>query len=80
MRLDDEAVSVPAGSFVLVPPGVVHTFSNPGGEAVRYLSLMSPGGFEQYFLEVRDALGDGPLDPAVMSELMSKYDVELVEH
>jgi mannose-6-phosphate isomerase-like protein (cupin superfamily) len=78
MQLDDETTTVPAGSFVLVPPGIVHTFSNPGAESVRYLSLMSPGGFEQYFLELREALGDGPPDPAVMSELMSKYDIELV--
>ena len=80
MRLEDETATAPAGSFVLVPPGVVHTFSNPGAEPVRYLSLMSPGGFERYFLELREALGEGPPDPAVMAELMSKYDVELVEH
>jgi mannose-6-phosphate isomerase-like protein (cupin superfamily) len=79
MRLDDETVTVPSGSFVLVPPGVVHTFSNPGESAVRYLSLMTPGGFEQYFLHIRRALGDGPPDPAMMGELMAKYDIEL-EH
>ncbi|HYZ76969.1 MAG TPA: cupin domain-containing protein, partial [Gaiellaceae bacterium] len=27
--LGGEEISAPAGSFVLVPPGVVHTFSNP---------------------------------------------------
>jgi mannose-6-phosphate isomerase-like protein (cupin superfamily) len=78
LRLDDETVIAPAGSFVLVPPGTVHTFSNPGSEPVRYLSLMAPGGFEQYFLEVKEALGGGPPDPAVMAQLMSKYDIELV--
>jgi mannose-6-phosphate isomerase-like protein (cupin superfamily) len=30
MRLGDETTELPAGSFVCVPPGVVHTFSNPG--------------------------------------------------
>jgi mannose-6-phosphate isomerase-like protein (cupin superfamily) len=75
MRLGDETVTAPAGSFVLVPPGTVHTFSNPGAEPVRYLSLMTPGGFEQYFRDLQEALGDGPPDPAVLGELMSHYDV-----
>jgi hypothetical protein len=29
------------------------------------------------FEEIREALGDGPPDPAVMGELMAKYDIEL---
>src|SRR5215210_3595805 len=28
MRLGDETTELPSGSFVCVPPGVVHTFSN----------------------------------------------------
>ena len=33
---------------------------------------------EQYFRELREALGGGPPDPAAMSELVAKYDVETV--
>src|SRR5438094_701501 len=29
-RLGDETVAAPPGAFVLVAPGTVHTFSNPG--------------------------------------------------
>ena len=29
MRLGDETTELPAGTFVCVPPGVVHTFSKP---------------------------------------------------
>ncbi len=75
-----ETVTAAAGSFVLVPPGVVHTFSNPGSEPCRYLIVMLPGGFEQYFRDVRDALGEGPLDPAVMAKLASGYDIEAAGH
>ena len=35
MRLGDDTVELEEGSFVCVPPGVVHTFSNPGASKVR---------------------------------------------
>jgi mannose-6-phosphate isomerase-like protein (cupin superfamily) len=42
-------VELPAGSFVLVPPEVVHTFRNPGSGRGRYLNLHAPGmGFDDY--------------------------------
>jgi quercetin dioxygenase-like cupin family protein len=38
-----------AGSFVLVPPDVLHTFRNPGPGETRFLNLHAPGlGFERY--------------------------------
>jgi mannose-6-phosphate isomerase-like protein (cupin superfamily) len=38
-----------AGSFVLVPPEVVHTFHNPGPEEARFLNFHAPGmGFDRY--------------------------------
>jgi mannose-6-phosphate isomerase-like protein (cupin superfamily) len=78
LRLGDETLELSLGSFALVPPGTVHTFSNPGAEPARFLSLMLPGGFEQYFRDLRNALGDGPPDPAVIGELAAKYDVQTV--
>jgi quercetin dioxygenase-like cupin family protein len=71
----DETVEATPGTFVLVPPGVVHTFSNQGSEPARFLGLVSPAGFERYFEELADAVGDGPLDPAVAAEISSKYDI-----
>jgi mannose-6-phosphate isomerase-like protein (cupin superfamily) len=76
MRLGDEALTLLAGGFVLVPPGTVHTFSNQSDAPVRFLGLVSPGGFEQYFRDVGAALADGPLDPAVIREISSRYDIE----
>jgi mannose-6-phosphate isomerase-like protein (cupin superfamily) len=78
MRLGDETFPAPAGSFVFVPPATAHAFSNPGTEPARFLSLVSPGGLEQYFRDLVKALGDGPQDSAVMTELMLKYDTETV--
>jgi len=78
MRLGDEMLAVTPGGFVLAAPATVHTFSNPGAEPARFLGLMFPGGFEQYFRELRDAIGDGGLDPAVIGSISARYDVENV--
>src|SRR3954447_14882861 len=47
-----ETIAAPAGTYAVVPPGVVHTFSNPADAPARFLSAHVPGGFEQYFREI----------------------------
>jgi mannose-6-phosphate isomerase-like protein (cupin superfamily) len=42
---DDEAVAGP-GTFVLVPPGVPHTFANRGDAVVRMVNVHAPAGFD----------------------------------
>ena len=37
-------LDAPAGSYILVPPGVVHTFANPSAAPARVLSISAPGG------------------------------------
>jgi mannose-6-phosphate isomerase-like protein (cupin superfamily) len=39
MTLGDQQHTVTAGGFVCVPPGVTHTFSNPGSTPVRFFEL-----------------------------------------
>ena len=43
--LDDEVTAGP-GTFVLVPPGVRHGFSNRTDQVVRILNLHAPAGFD----------------------------------
>ena len=69
--LGNEEVSAPAGSFVLVPAGVVHTFSNPGHEPARILNVNRPGGLEQYLKEAAELPG---ADPVAMAEIAGRYD------
>jgi mannose-6-phosphate isomerase-like protein (cupin superfamily) len=45
--LGDEEVPAPAGTFVLVPPGVEHTFANRCARPVRMLNIHAPGGFDR---------------------------------
>jgi quercetin dioxygenase-like cupin family protein len=75
VRLGDETVAAPAESYVVAPPGNVHTFSNPGGETVRVLNIMAPGGFEQY---LKEAAAAGASDPAELAAIAVRYDFKLV--
>lgn len=50
----DETVRAGPGTFVSVPPGVVHAFTNPGPDRARYLNIHSPScGFAD-LLRARD--------------------------
>ena len=78
-RLGDREVTAGAGSFVLVPRGVRHTFGNPDGEPARCLTLFSPPGFERYFEELaglRAASPDGLIDAATLVALAVRYETE----
>ena len=67
------------GSFVLVPPGVVHTFAKPGSAPVRFLEILQPAGNEQFFKEAVQRMATGhPWSPAEMAEMASRYDFEAV--
>ena len=39
-----------AGTFVLVPPGVEHTFANRSDHPVRMLNIHAPAGFDRRLL------------------------------
>jgi mannose-6-phosphate isomerase-like protein (cupin superfamily) len=45
--LGEEELPAPAGTFVLVPPGVEHTFANRTERPVRMLNIHAPAGFDR---------------------------------
>ena len=77
-EVNGESVDAAAGGYVRVPPGVVHRFSNPTDEAARFLGLIVPGGFEQYWVELAELMAKEPswppADPTAVLELMAKHD------
>lgn len=77
--LGGERRTLGPGGFVLVPPGVVHTFSNPAMEPARFLNMYQPGGLEQYLKEVaRRAVAGEAMSQAAMAEIAMRYDFEPV--
>jgi mannose-6-phosphate isomerase-like protein (cupin superfamily) len=48
--VEEREVVAPAGTFVLVPPGVRHTFANRSGQPARILNIHAPAGFDRRLL------------------------------
>ena len=67
------------GSFVYIPPNVVHSWSNSGGEPVKFLGFGLPAGLEGYFKEMKAVLEEGPPDMSRVAALGERYDQYLVE-
>ncbi len=76
-RVGDDTVRATGGTFLFVPRGVLHTFSNPGTMRARLLLTHSPS-FEGYFDELKALADSGSTDPAVYAEMMSKWGMEVV--
>ncbi|MEJ7837895.1 MAG: cupin domain-containing protein, partial [Thermomicrobiales bacterium] len=75
LHIGDERQVLGPGGFALVPPGVVHTFSNDGDAPVRFLNIFQPSGNEHYLKEVgRRVAAGSPPSRAQMAEIASRYD------
>jgi quercetin dioxygenase-like cupin family protein len=85
VRVGPRTITAPAGSFVVVPRGVVHQPSNPGTQPTRVLLIFSPAGMDHFFEEAaerRMPLQAPPTDPVVLEELTAfteKYGYEFAE-
>jgi quercetin dioxygenase-like cupin family protein len=78
MRLNDETHEIGPGTFVCVPPGVTHTFSNTSDAPVRFLNFNTPAGWENYMRDLGEAAKAGPLTPDVIGRIASRYDFQAV--
>lgn len=86
VRIGPRRITAPAGSFVVVPRGVVHQPSNPGTEPTRVLLIFSPKGMDRFFEEAAEGhiplQGPPPVDPDVREQLAAfteKYGYEFAE-
>ena len=44
--VEEEEITVGPGTFVLVPPGVAHTFANRAAAVARIVNVHAPAGFD----------------------------------
>lgn len=85
LRVGPRKIMVPAGSFAVVPRGVVHQPSNPGAQPTRVLLVFSPSGMDRFFEEAaqnRLPLQAAPSDPEVLERLTAftdKYGYEFAD-
>lgn len=74
-QIGDDVVEAGPGELVVKPRGIPHAFWNAGSEPLRFLELISPGGFEEYFFELAGPLNAG--DEQAMGEIMARYGLDL---
>ena len=75
----NQTVRASQGTFVMVPIGTVHTFSNPTEKPARFLNTFTPPLYLGYF-EALSKLTQASIapDPQQFAELMAHYDTEVV--
>lgn len=76
----DEQATVGPGTWLMVPTGVAHTFSNPGDTVARLLCTFSPSLYVSYFDRLEAAARDhgGPPPAEVFADLMRDYATEMI--
>jgi mannose-6-phosphate isomerase-like protein (cupin superfamily) len=75
--LGEDHVEAHAGSYVLKPRDQWHTFWNAGDEPLRFIELLLPGGFDDYFRRLSPLLqAAGEADPAAIVSLAEEFGIE----
>ena len=78
-KVGEETIRAGAGSFVMVPIGVPHTFSNPGNHPARFLNTFTPPKYISYFEEMSELVAkSGPPTPEQGRAIMARYDTEII--
>ncbi len=72
----DEEHHAPAGSFIFIPRGVLHTFWNASDAPARQLTVFTPAGIEDYFAALSQLLtAENDAARAEAAALMAQHDM-----
>jgi len=74
-RSEDQEVSLAAGGYIVKPRGELHSMWNASAAPARMIEIISPAGFERYFVEMAEAIAaaGGQRDPAMLAALRERY-------
>jgi quercetin dioxygenase-like cupin family protein len=74
----DRIDTAQVGETIHKPSGVFHAFWNSGAAPVRFLEIIAPGAFADYFRELAPLLNrQGPPDFGAVAQLAGRYGMEL---
>jgi quercetin dioxygenase-like cupin family protein len=76
--LGDDVVYGAAGDLIFKPRGEWHAFWNAGPEPARILEIISPAGFENYFIEVAEVFaGSDAPDRGALASIAARHALEI---
>lgn len=74
--LGDDVLEAGQGDLIFKPRNQWHTFWNAGDEPARILEIISPAGFEGYFVELVALGGSRNASPEDLKSLARRYGLE----
>jgi len=76
-QIGDEIIHAEAGTLVVKPRNIPHSFWNETDASARVLEIISPAGFEKYFQELALLFQNGgPPEPSQLEALYAKYELK----
>lgn len=73
--IDGEETLAGPGQSVFIPRGTNHTFKVVGTEPSRHLVILTPGGFEQFFVEMAAGSFQIPADMPAIEEAAKRHNL-----
>ena len=61
--MDKQRIEAKPGTFVNVPPNVLHSFKNETNETAKLIIVLSPPGMEQFFVETGLEISNTDIKP-----------------
>jgi quercetin dioxygenase-like cupin family protein len=74
-RSNGKEVTLAAGGYIVKPRGELHSMWNAGSTPARMIEIISPAGFENYFVELAEAVAaaGGLPDPTMMGAIAGRF-------
>ena len=74
-RSDGQEVSLAAGGYIVKPRGQLHSMWNAGTSEARMIEIISPAGFEKYFVELAAAVAaaGGRPDASIVGAVAERF-------
>jgi quercetin dioxygenase-like cupin family protein len=83
--VDKERIEARAGTFINVAPNILHTFKNETDEIAKLITILSPPGMEQFFVDIGVEVSEINVKPPPYTKeqiekiprLVAKYGMEI---
>ena len=79
MVVDGEPLTVDKGGYVVIPPGVAHSFGASADAVADVLITLTPGVERFDYFRLLPKILRGEADPGALDEVPERYDVHFVD-